>query len=90
MCYQHIIKWKKNLFLLPSGRVGKEFLQEVKKLIDLFINKTPYYTIALNAAMVMVSLLLQKPSKKSKTPDHSKYLEKDWLSGEMEIFQKFS
>ena len=70
ICYKQIVKWRKNLFLLPSGRVGKDFLQEVKKLIDSFTNKTPYYTIALNAVMVMIPMLLQKPAKNSKTSDH--------------------
>ena len=86
LCYKEIVKWKKNLFLLPSGRAGKEFLVEMKNLIDLFINKTPYYTIALNALMVMVPLLLQKPSKNSKSSDHMKYLQKRltlWKDGDI-------
>ena len=40
-CYIEIMTWKKNLFLLPSGRAGKEFVQEMKRLVDLFLNKTP-------------------------------------------------
>ena len=75
-CYKEIVKWKKNLFLLPTGRVGKEFILEMKRLVDLFVNKTPYCNIALNALMVMIPLLLQKPSKNSKCSDHTKYLQK--------------
>ena len=75
-CYKEIVKWKKNLFLLPTGRVGKEFILEMKRLIDLFNNKTPYCNMALNALMVMIPLLLQKPSKSSKCSDHIKYLQK--------------
>ena len=86
LCYSEVIKWKKNLFLLPSGRAGKGFIIEIKRLVDLFVNKTPYYKLALNALMVMVPLLLQKPSKNSKSSDHVKYLEKRlalWSEGEI-------
>ena len=75
-CYKEIVKWRKNLFLLPSGKVGKEFILEMKRIIDLFVNKTPYYHVAMNALMVIIPLLLQKPSKSSKTADHVKYLAK--------------
>ena len=40
-CYKEIVKWRKNLFLLPSEKVGKEFILEMKRIIDLFVNKTP-------------------------------------------------
>ena len=26
LCYKEIVTWKKNLFFLPSGRIGKEFI----------------------------------------------------------------
>ena len=84
-CYE-IMTWTKNLFFLPSGRVGKEFIQEMKRLVDLFVNKTPLCPIALNALMVMVPLLLQKPSKSSKSADHIKYLTKRlelWKKGDL-------
>ena len=58
----------------------------MKRLIDLFVNKTPYYEVALNALMVMIPLLLQKPSKSSKTSDHIKHLEKRlnlWKDGDI-------
>ena len=85
-CYKEIVKWRKNLFLLPSGRAGKDFILEMKRLIDLFVNKTPYAHFALNALMVIIPLLLQKPSKSSKSSDHSKYLSKRlawWKEGKV-------
>ena len=85
-CYTEITKWRKNIFLLPSGRSGKEFVIEMKSLIDHFINKTPWSALAMNAVMVMIPLLLQKPSKSSKSADHTKYLCKRltlWKQGEL-------
>ena len=85
-CYKEIVKWKKNLFMLPSGRAGKEFLTEMKRLVDLFINKTSFNHVALNALMVFGPLLLQKPSRSSKSSDHVKYLSKRltlWKDGDL-------
>ena len=67
----------KNMFSLPSGAVARKFLKELEKLIDYFANKTQHkhYNVALNAVMVMIPLLLQKPSKSSKICDHMKYAE---------------
>ena len=74
------------MFLLPSGRVGKEFILELKRLIDLFVNKTPFQHVALNALMVFIPLMLQKPSRSSKSSDHVKYLAKrlaQWKDGDI-------
>ena len=49
------------MFMLPSGNAGREFLKEMKKLIDDFVNKTSFYNVALNAVMVMVPLLQPEP-----------------------------
>ncbi len=34
--YEEIVKWRKNLFKLPTGKSGKEFIHEVSKTIDMF------------------------------------------------------
>ena len=31
--YDKIVYWKKNLFLLPTGAIGKAYIQEVTRLI---------------------------------------------------------
>ena len=85
-CYKEVMSWRKNMFLLPSGRAGKEFIQEMKRLVDLFVNKRPFCSVSLNALMVMIPLLLQKPSRSSKSSDHAKYLAKRlvlWKDGEL-------
>ena len=50
-----------------------------------FNNRTSYYSLARNALLIMAPLLLQKPSKTSKTKDHIQYLEKRlalWKNGD--------
>ena len=39
-CYQEMVKWKKNIFILPRGRSGTDFINELTRLIYLFIDDT--------------------------------------------------
>ncbi len=41
--YNEIVTWKKNIFKLPRGRVGKEFVTELTRLINLFNFDTPWW-----------------------------------------------
>jgi len=50
---------------LPSGKAGKEFIDEITRLINEWSNETPLRGIALKAVIVMPSLLLQKPKRNS-------------------------
>ena len=59
--YEEIVHWRKNIFLLPSGASGKQFITETTRMIDLWTNKAPVFRdIAMNILMIMPSLLLQK------------------------------
>jgi hypothetical protein len=68
--YEEIVHWKRNVFLVPSGRVGKSFIQELARIYQAFADTSPLECISLKACSVMQSLLLQKPFVKSKTKDH--------------------
>ena len=75
LAYEKIVNWKKNLFLLPSGQAGKSFIDEMSRLINESIRKSPLKDIAFKAIMVMPCLLLEKPSRKSKSIDNLTSLE---------------
>ncbi|CAB4031314.1 Hypothetical predicted protein [Paramuricea clavata] len=64
--YEKIVPWKRNVFLVPSGRVGKSFIQELARIYQAFADTSPLECIALKACSVMQSLLLQKPFVKRK------------------------
>ena len=64
--YGKTVYWKKNIFLLPTGKGGRCFIDETTRLIDAWIRGSPLKNIALKTAMIMASLLLQKLSKDSK------------------------
>ena len=85
LAYEKIVHWNKNLFLLPSGQAGKSFTDEMSQLMNEWIHESPLKDIVFKAIMVIPGLLLQKPSRKSKSKDHLKSLEnrmKLWHAGE--------
>ena len=66
LAYEKTVYCKKNLFLLPSGQEGKSFIVEISRLMNKWIHESPLKDIAFKEVVVMRSLLLQKPSRKSK------------------------
>ena len=85
--YEEITKWRKNLFLVPRGNVGTEFIKEITRLIRLFTNPTKWSRLGLAMVHIFIPLMLQKPSSKSKARDHTKYLEKrlkQWKDGDLD------
>ena len=85
--YDEVTQWRKNLFLLPRGKVGTDLIKEMTRLIRLFTNETKWTRIALAQLQIFLPLMLQKPSSKSKAKDHVKYLEKRlklWHAGELD------
>ena len=84
--YKEVISWRPNLFLVPSGKVGRDFVDELTRTAEFFQKDSHLEAIALTALITMMPLLLQKPSKKSKAKDHIKYLAerlKKWKSGDL-------
>ena len=60
--YEEIVKWRRNIFLLPSGKAGKAFVKELTRLFSLaYADESPLECIALKACSVTQCLLLQKP-----------------------------
>ena len=65
--YNELMHWKRNLFDLPKGTLGKTFISELTKLINRWSSKSPNRDICIKALIVMPSLILQKISNKWKT-----------------------
>ena len=86
--YEEIVHWRKNVFLLPSGATGKKYLRVMTKFIDYWNDEShAFKNIALKILMVMPALLLQKPSYKSKSKNHSDYLARrldSWERGDFD------
>ena len=84
--YSEAIHWRRNLFNVPTGKVGKEFIFELSRLIRAYAEHSALEVIAVKAAMVLPMLLLQKPHPGSKSRDHCACLQRrltSWKRGEL-------
>ena len=73
--------------MLPSGAAGKNYNEEVTRLMKLWVNDTPLRKIALRAVHMMPASLLQKTFKSSKSKSHHAALERRltlWEEGKIE------
>ena len=64
--YQKILKWKKNYMRIPRGKAGKTLIAEVTRLIRLLNSSKRWESAAMHMIQVLLPLILQKPSPKSK------------------------
>ena len=84
MIYREIVHWRHNLFKIPSGKQGKVFVNEMARLFNAYAEASSLEGVAIKAAMVLPALVLQKPSKTSRSKDHSNCIErrmKEWQAG---------
>ena len=84
--YYEVTQWRRNVFLVPSGKAGKEFVHEVTRLISSYAQGTALESVSLYAVMTACVLLLQKPFHTLKTRDHVLELErrlKAWNAGDI-------
>ena len=85
--YAEIVHWRRNVFMVPSGKAGKRFVQELTRLFSAYADASAMEGIAIKAAMTACSLLLQKPHSGSKSHDHATALErrlKSWEEGDID------
>ena len=91
LAYDEVVHWRRNIFLLPSGKFGKEFIRVLTSLFTAYSQGSALESVALEAIMVACVLLLQKPHSKSKSKDHVRTLERRlraWHGGEIEGLMK--
>ena len=80
--FEKVIHWKPNLF------IGNMFVHELAKLFQAFGDGSNLSSIALKSAIVQQQLLLQKPSRSSKSKDHIRHLKRRlnlWQKGDIDI-----
>jgi len=74
--YDQVVHWRNNLFMVPFGKVGTNFVTELSKLFQNYGTASAMECIALKAAMVIPPLLLQRPHQNPKSHDHVICLER--------------
>ena len=63
------------MFMLPNGAAGKNFVQEIIKLLNAWVENSQLKEVSKKAIQFMPVFFLQKPSKTSKTKDHGRIME---------------
>ena len=89
--YTRVVKWQRNIFQVPSGKAGKAFIEELTKAVSYFTASSNLEAVAITMIMILPPLLLQKPSKNSKSKDHVSYLIKRlewWRNGDLDLLIK--
>ena len=80
--YNEVVRWKRNLFVVHTGKVGDSFVSELSRLYRTYGESSTMEPIAFMAAMTF----LQKPFARSKSKDHMRCLEKRmdlWREGKV-------
>ena len=86
-----ISTWSPNLFEIPFNAMGRSMVTELTRLAKLFVEDERSESFALTALVLAPALLMQKPSKSSKTKDHVALLERRlemWKNGDFETLFK--
>ena len=90
--YDEVIHWRPNVFLVPPGTAGNSFVQELARLLQAFADGSSMECVCMKAITILQVLVLQKPSRTSKTRDHIKHLKRRmelWKAGSIaEILQE--
>ena len=73
MCNE-MVCWKLNLFEVPRGKAGKDFINELERLLSELTYKTNWKSLSLKLIHVFMPSMLQRPTPRSKPQQNSKYL----------------
>ena len=89
--YNEISRWRKNTFLVPYGKTGKEFIDKLSDHINDWNNGVEGSHVSLKSAIVLMAVGLQKPHMKSKSKDHQECLAKRltfWKEGKIDTLMR--
>ena len=84
--YGETVHWRCNLFDVPRGRTGMQFVRGLACLLESYSLATALESVAMKAVMIMPALLLQSPHPKSKDKEHVARLDNrltKWRDGDI-------
>ena len=73
--YEEVVRWRRNVFLVPYSKFGREFVQELAQMVSAYGDGGAFECVVIKAAMIMCSLLLQRPYHSVTSADLVKYLQ---------------
>ena len=72
--YSQVVHWRKNLFLVTYGKIGKDFIDELTLLINDWNYETESQHVALKEFFLLQTVGIQKPGPKSE----AKWTKNSW------------
>ena len=72
--YAEVVHWRRNIFKIPWGVAGKDFVRETSRLLRAFAEKSSLAPVAMKALMLFPSPALQRPSGGSRAKDNAEHL----------------
>ena len=90
--YNETVHFRKNIFNIPTGKAGKAYVTELTYWLNQFnTSDSKLNSISLKTFMVLPSLILQKPSSRSKTKEHSECILRRlemWRNGDLNMLMR--
>ena len=74
--YNHVVHWRPNFFTHPSGTLATQYIGKLAELFQEYASGSAWEDIPMTSAMLLPSLILQRPHRKSKTKEHIACLER--------------
>ena len=90
-CYDEAIHWKANLFKIPNGNAGENFIKELSRLFRSYAEGSSMESTALTAAFLLPILVLQKPPSRLKSKEIASHLSrrlKLWSGGDFSLLME--
>ena len=91
MMYDEIVCWKLNLFEVPKGKAGKDFIVDLDRLLSELTHNTNWKSLSLKLIHIFMPAMLQRPTPKSKPRQNSKFLKERlvwWANGDLDSLMK--
>lgn len=87
--YNEIVHFRRNIFNVPTGKAGKMYIKELTYWLKHFnSSNSKLNSVSLKAFMVLPTLILQKPSPRSKTKEHAECMLRRlemWRNGDLSL-----
>ena len=85
--YSEVVHWRKNLFFIPAGDSGKQFVNELAKLAQAYADRSTLECVAITAMMLIPHILLQSLPRKCSHRELSQCLSRRleaWKEGKID------
>ena len=84
--YQRMVHWRKNLFEVPKGRLGKDMIREMTHLLESWVSESDRREYCLKSLMILPNLLLQKTSR-TKNAKHQNKVNRENLERRLSMWK---